>query len=212
VADLWNSFFKLTRVKQKLSSSHHPQTDGSSEHSNKTVIQCIRFHVECHQQSWARALPTIRFRMMNSINASTGLSGFQVCIGCSPCVLPPLVPSLPKVDNLRKDIAKALRETVDKIHDLESQAKDTLLVAKVSQAHFVNAHRSTADTFKVGNKVLLSMTHREKSTRMAIKLVLPSSSASLTVPTPLLQPTLRPPPTHWNSQMTHLCLPHNRPN
>jgi hypothetical protein len=162
VADLWKTFCKLTHVKQKLSSAHHPQTDGVSERSNKTVIQCIRFHVERHQRGWARALPTIRFEMMNSINVSTGLSGFQVHMGRSPRVLPPLVPSLPDIDALRKDVAESLRCSLARIQDCENQAKDSLLVAKVSQAHFANLHRAPDDVFTVGDKVLLSTTHRRK--------------------------------------------------
>jgi hypothetical protein len=53
-----------------------PQTDGASKVSNKTVIQCIWFHVEHHQCGWVKALPTFQFEMMNTVNSSTGLSGF----------------------------------------------------------------------------------------------------------------------------------------
>lgn len=36
----------LTGVKLKMSTAYHPETDGSSKRTNKTVIQCIRFAVE----------------------------------------------------------------------------------------------------------------------------------------------------------------------
>lgn len=48
---------ELTGVKLKLSSSFHPESDGASERTNKTVIQCIRFAVERDQKGWAKALP-----------------------------------------------------------------------------------------------------------------------------------------------------------
>jgi hypothetical protein len=162
VADLWKTFCRLTRIKQKMSSAHHPQTDGASEVSNKTVIQCIRFHVERHQRGWVKALPTIRFEMMNTINSSTGLSGFQVRMGRSPRVLPPLVPSLPEISALRRDVASALKTTMSTIADCESQAKDVLLIARVSQAHFANIHRNPEREYRVGDRVLLSTTHRRK--------------------------------------------------
>jgi hypothetical protein len=101
VADLWKAFCQLTGVKQKMSSAHHPQTDGASKVSNKTVIQCIWFHVEHHQRGWVKALPTFQFEMMNTVNSSTGLSGFQVWMGCSPHVLCPLIPSLLEISALR---------------------------------------------------------------------------------------------------------------
>lgn len=45
VSKFWQALHKLTRVKLKLSSAYHPEMDGSSEQSNKTINQCIRYHV-----------------------------------------------------------------------------------------------------------------------------------------------------------------------
>src|ERR1700678_1193859 len=56
VSKFWTHLHKLTGVKIKMSTAYHPQTDGASERSNKTVIQAIRFHVERTQRGWARAL------------------------------------------------------------------------------------------------------------------------------------------------------------
>jgi len=44
-------------VKLKMSTAYHPETDGSSERTNKTVNQALQFHVECNQMGWVRALP-----------------------------------------------------------------------------------------------------------------------------------------------------------
>lgn len=38
----WYALNKLTDVKLKMSSVYHPETDGASECSNKTVKQCLR--------------------------------------------------------------------------------------------------------------------------------------------------------------------------
>jgi hypothetical protein len=50
-------------------------------------------------------------------------------------------------------------EMLIQIEHCENQAKDSLLVARVSQAHFANAHRSQDNVFITGDKVLLSTTH-----------------------------------------------------
>jgi hypothetical protein len=100
IADFWKAFCKLTRVKQKISSAHHPQTNGASEVTNKTVIQYLHFYVERHQRGWVKALSIIHFTMINTVNSSTDLSGFQVWMGHSPRILPPLVPSLPEITTL----------------------------------------------------------------------------------------------------------------
>src|ERR1700678_4146775 len=98
-SDPWAALHKLTGVKLRLSTAYHPQTDGASERTNKTVNQCLRFYVECSQQGWVKALPLIRFNIMNSINKSTGFSGFQLQMGRSPQILPPLLPHFNPEDN-----------------------------------------------------------------------------------------------------------------
>ena len=94
MAKFWKHFTLLTGVKHKYSSAYHPQSNGASERTNKTVNQCIRFHVERNQKGWVRALPRIRFQMMCTVNKSTGYSPFQLRFGRSPKVLPPLIPLL----------------------------------------------------------------------------------------------------------------------
>lgn len=84
----------LTGIHLKMSTAFHPQMDSSSEHTNKTLNQCIRFHVECNQKGWVCALPLVQFNMMNTVNASTGYSGFQLRMEWSLRILPPLVPTV----------------------------------------------------------------------------------------------------------------------
>ena len=56
LSKFWAELHKLTGVKLKLSSSYHPETNGSSERSNKTIAQCIRYHVRPNQKGWVCAL------------------------------------------------------------------------------------------------------------------------------------------------------------
>ena len=59
MAKFWRHLCLLTGIKHKASSSFHPQSNGASEKTNKTINQCIRFHVERNQKGWVRALPRI---------------------------------------------------------------------------------------------------------------------------------------------------------
>ena len=54
---LWTTLHKLTGVKLKMSTSYHPETNGSSEQTNKTVNQVIRYHVDNNQKGWLAKLP-----------------------------------------------------------------------------------------------------------------------------------------------------------
>ncbi len=73
VSKFWKALNSLTGVRLDMSSSFHPQTDGSSERSNKTVNQAIRYHVNCNQKGWVSALPIIRFNMMNTVCRITSM-------------------------------------------------------------------------------------------------------------------------------------------
>jgi hypothetical protein len=141
-----------------MSSSYHPQTDGASERTNKTVVQCIRYAVERDQKGWACALPKICFDIMNTVNSSTGLTPFQLRFGKSPRILPPL----PKPSTTQDTVDTTAREIVSRMSLLEMEAKDTLLEAKVSQASQVNTHRTVTFPFKVGDRVMQSTLHRQR--------------------------------------------------
>jgi len=57
VSRVWKRLTKITGVKLGMSTAFHPETDGSSEWTNKTVNQCLRYHVTRNQKGWVRALP-----------------------------------------------------------------------------------------------------------------------------------------------------------
>jgi hypothetical protein len=52
MAKFWKHLMLLTGIKHRASSAYHPQTDGASERTNKTVNQVICFHMERNQTGW----------------------------------------------------------------------------------------------------------------------------------------------------------------
>lgn len=94
VSKFWNALMKMAGLKHKMSTAYHPETDGSSERSNKTIVQCLRYHVERNQSGWAKALPKVCFDIMNTVNASTQVSLFILKTRRSPRILLPLVVNL----------------------------------------------------------------------------------------------------------------------
>ena len=158
MSHFWKVLFQLTGVKLKMSSGYHPKTDGSSEQMNKTVNQAIRFHVERNQKGWVHALLRIRFCIMNTINALTGYSGFQLHLGQSPRIIPPIVPSClsPKLRSARP----AAETVITQLQNDVADAKDNLLLAKVAQAHYAKPSHADKIIYKVGDKVMLSTFHQ----------------------------------------------------
>jgi hypothetical protein len=157
VSTFWKSLHKLTGVKIKMSTAWHPETDGASERTNKTVNQALRFHVERNQTGWVRALPRVRFDMMNTVNASTGFSGFQLRMGRSPRVIPPLIVAPPRD---APDEEKLAAEIIQRLQDDVIEAQENLLTAKICQAEQANKTRRPEHDIKVGDRVKLSTAHR----------------------------------------------------
>ena len=133
VSKFWRALHKLTGVKLKLSSAYHPETDGSSERSNKTINQCIRYHVRRNQKGWVRTLPQIRFDIMNSVNTSTGFSNFPIRLSHSPRLILPIVPTTITDIQTTTPEATHARDLIKTIETDVSEAKDNLLQAKVFQ-------------------------------------------------------------------------------
>jgi hypothetical protein len=158
ISRFWKALHKLTGIDLKLSSAYHPETDGASERTNKTVIQCIRFAVERDQKGWVRALPKVRFDIMNTINASTGFTPFQLRFGKSPRIIPPLLALEEDNDN-----ELTAREIVEQMQPIHLEAKDNLLEAKIKQSQQENLHRGNSFPFKIGDRAVLSTSHRRRT-------------------------------------------------
>jgi hypothetical protein len=156
MSKFWQALHGLTGVKLKMSTAYHPQSDGASEWTNKTVNQCLRYHVERNQLGWKRALPRVRFDIMNTVNSSTGFSPFQLRMGRAPQVIPPLVQGVGEITDIRATTV------IEKLQQDVLEAKDNMLRAKTAQSLAVNVHRADAFPFQKNDRVLLSTLHRRQ--------------------------------------------------
>jgi len=84
-----------------------------------------------------------------------GFSPFQLCMGHSPRLIPPLTEAMAN-ESLSDPDALTLVERIER--DMV-EAQDNLLVAKISQAEFANRHRADEVVHTVGNHVMLSIEH-----------------------------------------------------
>ena len=163
MSQFWKALNGLCGVKLKMLTAYHPQTDGTSEQMNKTINQALCFHVDHQQRGWVCALPQIQFAIMNTVNASTGFSNFQLHLGRSPCVIPPLVP-----ERLPLELWSALtqvEEVIVKVNLDIGEAGDNLLAAKVDQAHYANTNHGLEVIYNVGDCIMLSTSHRHNEYR-----------------------------------------------
>lgn len=75
---------KLCGVKLKMSSSRHPQTDGSSEIMNRMIENYLRCYCNFHQNNWDELLPGAEFAYNSAITEDLGMSPFEADLGWKP--------------------------------------------------------------------------------------------------------------------------------
>ncbi|KAI0081092.1 hypothetical protein K474DRAFT_1558712, partial [Panus rudis PR-1116 ss-1] len=95
---------------------------------------------------------------MNTVNTSTRFSPFQLHIGRSPRLIPPLAAPPPDASPPELNAQQLL----DAIECDVLEAQDNLFLAKTAQAHYADKHRSPETVYSVGDMVLLSTFHRRR--------------------------------------------------
>lgn len=98
----------------------------------------------------------IRFHIMNTMNTSTGFTPFQLQMGQSPWLIPPLVTPLPT----SSEEETSVHEIIQKLQNNILEAQDNLLCAKFSQSVEANKHHSLTFPFVIGSCVQLMTLHQ----------------------------------------------------
>ena len=65
---------KILGINTKLSTAHHPQTDGQTERMNQELEQYLRMFVDYHQMNWPEWLAIAKFSYNNKIQKSIKIS------------------------------------------------------------------------------------------------------------------------------------------
>ena len=89
--------------------------------------QAIWYHVDNNQKEWLAKLPYVQFAIMNTMNALTSFSGFQLKTGHSTCIIPPIVPL---TENATTEQITA-HDIIIHVHLDVQEVQDSLLAAKV---------------------------------------------------------------------------------
>ena len=74
----WSSLCYFLRVKRKLSTAFHPQTDGQNKRQKSTIKAYFRVFVNFEKNDWAKLLLMAEFAYNNAKNASTGHMPFEL--------------------------------------------------------------------------------------------------------------------------------------
>jgi hypothetical protein len=158
----WQHLNKLIGTQLRMSSAYHPQTDGATERTNRTVTQMLRQCIDAKQTDWVTKLPAIEFAINSARSASTGYAPFFLNTGRMPrsMILDSAKQSeYPGVQNFAMQQKMALMA-----------AHDSILGARVNQIRSANKKRQVVP-FKKGDLVYLSSKNIKFPKGLARKLI-----------------------------------------
>jgi Chromo (CHRromatin Organisation MOdifier) domain len=166
LSHFWKELHRLLGVKIQLSTSYHPQTDGSTERANKTIIESIRQYVNRRQTDWASHLTHVESVFNNSISAAMNLAPNELLYGTTvrlfPSIKTPVESTIPSV-------GEYLDQILERINDAVAIAKDNRLAAKTYQIKYANRKRTAEPVYNVGDKVMLESRNIRKRLKKAGK-------------------------------------------
>jgi hypothetical protein len=138
-----------------MSSAFHPQADGQSKRTNKTVGQVLQTSTAKRQTRWLEALPAVEFAINSAINVSTGAPPFDLIFGRRGNLFPSAVSSITEPPALTAWLKQQEGSWLD--------TRDTLIASRIRQALQHNKHRRRTSPIKEDLWVLLnSADWREK--------------------------------------------------
>jgi len=147
----WRELMERIGTKLNMSTSFHPQTDGQSERTIRTLILYLRTYINFDQRNWEDLLPAAEFAYNSHRHASTSFSPFELCYG----FLPKTVSLVPRGQSDTELKNASAEEISSKIQSLINRAKDRLLAAQQSQEKYANLTRKPK-SFQLKDNVLLS--------------------------------------------------------
>lgn len=148
-SEFWKTVFASLNTTLNMSTAFHPETDGQTERTHRTIEQILRALVNPHHDDWADWLPVAEFAYNNHDHSSTGFSPFYATKGYHPDTPASLVfPSSPS-------LSPGTMVFLEHLWDIHDCIRLELDLVKKRQAEYANRSRREVE-LQVGDRVMLS--------------------------------------------------------
>jgi hypothetical protein len=148
----WSQLCYCLRIKRKLSTAFHPQTDGQTERQNQSLEHYFRCYCNHLQDDWVQKAPLAEFAYNNSVHTTTGMSPFFAMYGFHPNV-----PSTVRDDRPEGEVPAA-RELAEKFKSEGKELAERWQRAVEFQKKWYDK-KHTPMQFSVGDWVMLASTN-----------------------------------------------------
>ena len=147
----WKALWHLMGTTLQFSTAFHPQTDGQTEVTNRSLGNLLRCLVQENAATWDDLLPRVEFAYNASSHRATGYSPFQVNTGHTPNLPVDLVP-LPSPKTSSNDAINYATDLTE-IHQL---VKERIAAYNAKIKGTVDARRRPLE-FQEGDMVMIRL-------------------------------------------------------
>ena len=119
----WGELFRIQGVKLLMSTAYHPQTDGQTEVTNKTLEGYLRCYVGDNPKGWANWLALAEFCYNTSYHSSTKTTPFEATYGYPPPSIIDYIPGSTQVQATEEHLQDRT-EQITKIKQHLKKAQD----------------------------------------------------------------------------------------
>ena len=145
----WKNLWKMLGSELKMSTAHHPQTDGQTERENRTMIESLRCYLETQRDPWHSKLPMIEFAINSSVNATTGKTPFEADLGYIPST------PLSLLNGSTNSRAPAVDDFIAHQAKIIQDVKERILASQQQQKKQHDRRMRPAKTYHTGDKVFV---------------------------------------------------------
>ncbi|CAA0835568.1 Unknown protein, partial [Striga hermonthica] len=115
MSSFWSEFFKLQGTELSMSSAYHPQTDGQTEVTNRTLEQYLRCYVHQFPKRWENYLLWAEYWYNTTYHSSTKATPFELVYGRKP----PTIVSYSMGSAVNDEVDRELVECDLMLHELK---------------------------------------------------------------------------------------------
>ena len=163
-SNFWRTLWRLMGTTLKFSTAFHPQTDGQTEVTNRTLGNILRCLVQGNTTAWDELLPRAEFTYNASEHRATGYSPFRIATGMDPNLPIDLLP----LPNLGAGSTEAVTFATD-LTALHQQVRARLTEYNTKVKSTVDEHRRARE-FQEEDMVMIRLRPERYAMENAYKL------------------------------------------
>lgn len=145
-SNFWQTFVAEAGIQRKLSTAYHPETDGQTERTNRTLKAYLRTYVTYKQDNWVSLLPMAQMAYNNKVSESTNQTPYYALHGMHPNLFERNLPSVK---------AEAAVKTLKEMKEIYDKMTENLKMTQQRQNERTNTRRRVAPQLKRGDRVYL---------------------------------------------------------